>query len=271
MAETLRRDSERTFRLTRGEVSLFLADFGGSGAPVLLLHGLAGSSQELRDTAQELSGTCRVILMDQRGHGRSTRRPSDLSRDAFVADVEFVLENVLKSDPCALIGQSMGAHTAFLTAAKRPDLIRQLIMLEGHPAGNENPQADVDLGQFFASWPAPFSDEASAHQFLGNHALAAAWIADMQRTQQGLTPRFDADIMQETIAAVHEPRWTEWETLEVKTLAVFARDGMFDAASRAELVRRRPATLRIDLRGGTHDAHLDAFDEWIQMLRIWLR
>ncbi|WP_418909034.1 alpha/beta fold hydrolase [Glutamicibacter endophyticus] len=118
MSETLGRDSERTFCLTRGEVSLFLTDFGGSGAPVLLLHGLAGSSRELRDTAQELSGTYRVILMDQRGHGRSTRRPSDLSRDAFVADVEFVLENVLKSDPCALIGQSMGAHTAFLTAAK---------------------------------------------------------------------------------------------------------------------------------------------------------
>ncbi|WP_418909035.1 alpha/beta fold hydrolase [Glutamicibacter endophyticus] len=93
----------------------------------------------------------------------------------------------------------------------------------------------------------------------------------MQRTQQGLTPHFDADIMQETIAAVHQPRWTEWETLEVQTLAVFARDGMFDAASRAELVRRRPATQRIDLRGGTHDAHLDAFDEWIQLLRIWLR
>ncbi|MDR4533086.1 alpha/beta hydrolase [Glutamicibacter sp. PS] len=271
MAETLRRDSARTFCLTRDEVSLCLTDLGGSGAPVLLLHGLAGSSRELRATAHELSGTYRVLLMDQRGHGRSTRRPSDLSRDAFVADVEYVLENVLMGEPCALIGQSMGAHTAFLTAAKRPDLVRQLIMLEGHPAGNENPQAAANLGRFFASWPVPFGDEVAARHFLGDHALATAWIADMERASQGLVPRFDADIMQETIAGVHQPRWTEWERLQVPTLAVFARRSLFNSVAREELNRRRPATEVIELAGGTHDAHLDAFDEWMHALRAWVQ
>lgn len=76
--------------------------------------------------------------------------------------------------------------------------------------------------------------------------------------------------MERTISAVHEPRWAEWEALDTRTLAVFAKDGMFSAEVKAELFRRRPATHRVDLAGGSHDARLDAVDEWIGVLRSWL-
>ncbi|WP_425577207.1 alpha/beta fold hydrolase [Nesterenkonia rhizosphaerae] len=59
---------------------------------MLLLHGLAGSSLELLPTGKILLRTHRVLLLDQRGQGRSTRRPADLSREAFVADVVDVLQ-----------------------------------------------------------------------------------------------------------------------------------------------------------------------------------
>lgn len=77
--------------------------------------------------------------------------------------------------------------------------------------------------------------------------------------------------MERTIAAVHQPRWAEWEGLEVPALAVFARGGKFSEADKNELIRRRPATGRVDMGSGSHDAHLDAFDEWIDVLRQWLR
>ncbi|MGO1412725.1 MAG: alpha/beta fold hydrolase, partial [Microbacterium sp.] len=54
------------------------------------------------------------------------------------------------------------------------------------------------------------------------------------------------------------------------TLAIFAKDGMFSEADKDELILRRRATDRIDLSAGSHDAHLDAFDEWIGALRQWL-
>lgn len=69
---------------------------------------------------------------------------------------------------------------------------------------------------------------------------------------------------------MHEARWDEWEALAVPTLAVFAKHGMFGNDDKDELVRRRPQTDRIDLDGGSHDAHLDAFDEWIDVLSRWL-
>lgn len=208
--------------------------------------------------------------MDQRGHGGSTRRPVDLSRDAFVSDIVTVVEELVPGRRITLAGQSMGAHTAFLTAAARPDLVEGLVMLEGHVAGSGDPDEAAGLGRFFASWPVPFEDEVAAREFLGSDAIVDAWVADLQTAPEGLVTRFDADIMERTIAAVHEPRWTEWEALQVPTLAVFAKNGMFSNADKDELIRRRPASGRVDLSVGGHDAHFDAFDEWISALRRWL-
>lgn len=251
----------------RGDVSIAVTDLGGDGPTLLLLHGLAGSSRELLPTAQALTDAFRVLLMDQRGHGLSTRRPRDLSRDAFVLDVIHVMEQLAPDQRCTLVGQSMGAHTAFLTAAARPDLVERLVMLEGHVAGSDGRDEAAGLGRYFASWPLPFADVATARGQLGDDAIVDAWIADLETTQEGLVPRFDADIMERTIAAVHESGWAEWENLEVPILAVFARYGMFSAEDKDELIRRRPATQRVDLAGGSHDAHLDAVDEWVDALR----
>lgn len=258
-------------QITRGDVTISVTDLGGEGSPLLLLHGLAGSSREMLATAEEFTDAFRVLLIDQRGHGRSTRRPEDLSREAFVADIVAVMEQIVPGQRCVLVGQSMGAHTAFLTATARPDLVDRLVMLEGHVAGNEDPGEAAMLGRYFASWPVPFADEATAREFLGDDAIVDAWVADLEAGPEGLRPRFDADIMERTIQAVHEPRWAQWEALEVPTLAVFAKDGMFLEAQKDELIRRRPATDRVDLAGGSHDAHLDAFPEWIHVLRAWLR
>lgn len=255
--------------IQRGDTRLFVVDRGGDGPPVVLLHGLAGSSRELLPTADALTDRFRVLLIDQRGHGRSSRRPADLSREAFVNDVVAVVEQILQG-PVRLVGQSMGAHTAFLTAAARPDVVDRLVTLESHVAGDSRPEEARKLGEFFTSWPTPFADAAAARRFLGETPLATAWIHDLEATPQGLRPRFDPDIMQTAIAAVHAPRWAEWENFVTPTLAVFAEHGMFSAAEKDELIRRRPGTLRADIPGASHDAHLDAFDAWIEVLRSYL-
>jgi pimeloyl-ACP methyl ester carboxylesterase len=109
-------------------------DTGGPGLPVVILHGLAGSATEFFATARALTGF-RAILVELRGHGRSTTRPGDISREAFVADVVHVIETAVAA-PVALVGQSMGGHTAMLVAAKRPDLVSRLVLRWGQrPCG----------------------------------------------------------------------------------------------------------------------------------------
>jgi pimeloyl-ACP methyl ester carboxylesterase len=74
---------------------------------VVILHGLAGSAREFLPTAAALP-EFRTVLVDLRGHGSSTRCPHDLSREAFVADVVRVIEEVA-AGPVVLVGQSMAA------------------------------------------------------------------------------------------------------------------------------------------------------------------
>ncbi|MFT4260013.1 alpha/beta fold hydrolase [Microbacterium sp.] len=247
--------------------TIAVTDLGGDGPTVVLLHGLAGSSRELMPTAEALSDSFRVLLIDQRGHGASTRRPASASRESYVDDVVRVVRRFADGERVVLVGQSMGAHTAFLTAAAHPGIVRAVVMLEGHAGGSESKADAEGLGAFFRSWPTPFADEQAARAFLGESVLTDAWIVDMERADGGFVPRFDADFMQHTLAAVHEPRWSEWRSLEASILAVFAESGMFSEQQKAELLATNPRAQRVDIAGASHDAHLDAFEQWISVLR----
>lgn len=255
-------------RVHREGVDLHVLDTAGAGPPVVVLHGLAGSSREFLATARALAPLFRVLLVDQRGHGHSTTRPGDTSRAAFVADTVAVIEE-LAEGPVRLVGHSMGAHTAMLTASARPDLVERLVMLEGH-AGGDAPDTARRLGEYFASWPVPFPGPEAARDFFGGHRLTETWIADFEDTPQGLVPRFSPDIMEATMEGLQRPRWPEWESLAVPALAVFAENGLFGEPRKQELIDRRPATRRADLAGAHHDAHLDPRGRWIPVLKEWL-
>lgn len=57
--------------VTRGEVPIALRDYGGTGSPVLLLHGAGGNLAYWDPVAPLLAGHHRVVAVDLRGHGRS--------------------------------------------------------------------------------------------------------------------------------------------------------------------------------------------------------
>ncbi|QIK64789.1 alpha/beta fold hydrolase [Leucobacter viscericola] len=226
-----------------------------------------GSGREFIPTAHALEGR-KVVLVDLRGHGRSTRIPSDLSRDAFVSDVAAVIDAVTEggtTGPVDLVGQSMGGHTAMLVGAAHPEKVRRLVLLEVDE-GNGSPEDHADLGEWLRAWPVPFANREAAIAHLGDDPLSQAWANDLEQRADGLHPRFDADVMVETIRAVAVPRWEEWESVSAPTLAVYAKGGMFTAEQKDRFISRGAQVTRVDLAGGSHDAHLDAFDEWVAAL-----
>nr|WP_245993550.1 hypothetical protein [Xylanimonas allomyrinae] len=156
-----------------------------------------------------------------------------------------------------------------LTAAARPDLVRRLVLLECDE-GSGTPAGQARLGDFFRSWPVPFASRESAVQVLGGGPLARSWAADLEERAGGLFARFDADVMEATITAVAVPRWVEWESVDAPTLVVYAPDGMFSEDQKAAFVGRGRRVTRVDLARGSHDAHLDAFEEWAHALTGFL-
>ena len=107
------------------------------GAVVLMLHGLTSTGSTWRHVAAALGEDFRVIAPDARGHGGSawTR---DYSVDAMVEDVVGFCEQVGILG-AIVIGHSMGAVTAYALAARRPDLIRQLVLEEMPPPDPADP------------------------------------------------------------------------------------------------------------------------------------
>jgi pimeloyl-ACP methyl ester carboxylesterase len=239
----------------------------GSGPPLVLLHGLAGSAAEMM--AVSLPGR-RLIAPDQRGHGHSVRRPDDLSREAYVEDVARVITALADGGPVALAGQSMGAHTAMLTAARHPDLVDRLVMLEGGVGGSVD-DYPARLGQWFASWPVPFPTREAAVDFLGPGSLATAWAAELEEHPDGFRPRFDADIMEAAIRPVAETaRWTEWQQVQAPTLIVRAAESRNPDEEIARMAELRPGTRVVTIPDSGHDAHLDQPEAWAKLLRDFL-
>ncbi|MET8249604.1 alpha/beta hydrolase family protein [Streptomyces sp. NPDC005202] len=75
---------------------------------VLLLHGLAGHRGEWNDLAARLHADGhRVVTYDARGHGESTRRPREVTREFCAVDAAALIEQ-LSLTPATLIGQSLG-------------------------------------------------------------------------------------------------------------------------------------------------------------------
>jgi pimeloyl-ACP methyl ester carboxylesterase len=93
----------------------------GSGSPVILLHGGMGNSGNWGYQVPALVGSgYRTILIDSRGHGRSTRDSRQFSYGLMASDVLAVMDT-LHIDKAALVGWSDGACTSLVLASKFPE------------------------------------------------------------------------------------------------------------------------------------------------------
>ncbi|MFF9237296.1 alpha/beta fold hydrolase [Streptomyces sp. NPDC014801] len=228
-------------------------DPGGTAGPVLLLHGLAGHLGEWDDlTPRLLADGHRVIRYDARGHGASTRTPSDMTRAAAVSDAAALLTH-LRVPPATLLGQSLGGLTALQLAARHPDLVSHLILIEAGPAG-PNPALPTQIATWLDSWPTPFPTLTEATTFLGHEA----WSRGLEKRQDGYHPRFTRDTI---LAAIQElstnDYWPDWSHITCPTLLLRGEKGTMRPKEAEEMQSRRPDTRVQVIAGAGHDVHLD--------------
>ena len=105
--------------------SIYFAQFGDTGPPLLLLHGGLGNSNYWGHQITELAKRFSVTVMDTRGHGRS---PFDLARPQLrpVCGRRHRLLDFLHIPEVAVIGWSDGAITGLQLAVTKPDRISKL-------------------------------------------------------------------------------------------------------------------------------------------------
>ena len=95
-------------------------------------------------------------------------------------------------------------------------------------------------------------------------------MADLEEHDAGFSPRFDPEVMVRTITAAMPPSWEEWGAVRTPTLILYADQGMFTDEQKTRFAERGVNALRVDIPGASHDAHLDAFDQWIRLLKSFI-
>jgi pimeloyl-ACP methyl ester carboxylesterase len=120
---------------------LYYEDTGGPGEPIVFSHGLLWSTRLFGPQVDALRSRYRCIAYDHRGQGRSA------VPDMSVIDMETLYQDALALigalglAPCHFVGLSMGGFVGMRLAARRPELLRSLSLLE--TTGDPEPTANV--------------------------------------------------------------------------------------------------------------------------------
>ncbi|MFW5720975.1 MAG: alpha/beta fold hydrolase [Bacteroidota bacterium] len=111
-------------------MDLFFRKFG-EGPPLIILHGLYGSSDNWVSIGRKLSENYKVYILDQRNHGKSPHTPQHNYKLLKEDLLEFMDKQSI--DKAIILGHSMGGKTAMFFAVDYPERINSLIIVDISP------------------------------------------------------------------------------------------------------------------------------------------
>ncbi len=207
--------------LQANDLRLHHLDFGGSGRPILCLHGVCGHAWMWHDVAPGLTGLGDVRALDMRGHGDSQwSGAGHYTTEHHASDLEGVFGQ-LGSDEIDLVGLSWGGLVSLTFASSHPGFVRRLAIVDVPLSFT---QSETDL----QPRPAAFA----------THEEAVEWErgANPRATEEMLQvlARFGTRPAEGGLARKHDPyflrrwpfrsddHWGELESLDLPVLLVHA-------------------------------------------------
>lgn len=204
-------------RASIGELEVRYLEWQPAGeplpTPILALHGLASSANWYERLAARLSREYRVFAPDQRGHGQTTQATTGYDWQTLASDAIRFLDH-LGIERAAVLGHSWGGNVAINVAAKFPERVSRLVMIDGgFLDGHLLPDASWEL---FRNRFAPRNVSGTRNEFLARvgEQLGDCWGDDLERIVQTMVYEDEEGQIQDILrptnhAQVLEAMWGE--------------------------------------------------------------
>ncbi|MGO1538842.1 MAG: alpha/beta fold hydrolase [Leucobacter sp.] len=114
-------------------VRIAYAEAGQGDDTVFLFHGVTANHRVWAPIQATLADRYRVIAVDQRGHGNSDKPLGEYSAEHYSQDVLGLVEQLGGSGRNVLVGHSLGARNAIVTAARFPALVSGVVAIDFTP------------------------------------------------------------------------------------------------------------------------------------------
>lgn len=129
---------------------------GGSGPPIVLLHGHPRTHTTWWRVAPELARTHTVVCPDLRGYGGSSKPATDAdhspySKRAMAEDVAELMQ-ALGHERFTVVGHDRGSYVALRLALDHPQLVDRLVLLDCVPIGEALARADARFASRWWHW-----------------------------------------------------------------------------------------------------------------------
>ena len=255
---------------------------GGTGEPLVLVHGLGGGAANWVELAPELARRRRVLVPDLPGHGGSEPLPAAPSLAAYADRVVGLMEREATA-PAPIVGHSFGGTVALRAAIRRPDAVSGVVLAAGAGISSSRRRAQamvaaaglVRPGRIAARLRRQIASSPAARRLVfGGWGVSDPTSFPSRAVEGFLAPQqLHTDTWSAGRALVHEDPRTHLDRVRCPSLVLWgARDAMVPVADGFEYARRLGAPLRVIADCGhlliaeRPDACLDAI--WLLLDRI---
>ena len=245
-----------------GSVRLHLLDYGGDGAPMLVLPGITSPAIAMDFVARGLTDLVRPIVLDVRGRGLSDSGRSYMLDD-YAADTAAVIAALGLECPL-LLGHSMGARIAAVVAVRGPQT-RGTILVDPPMSGPGRDPYPTPLSAFLGQL-------AQAQRGTTAEEVALSWPR-WPRREQELRARWLSSCDAAAIEATHrgfeaEDFFTTWPAVPGPATLIYGSDSpVVTAAGAAEASAANPAAQLVSVPGAGHMVFWDTPDAALRALR----
>lgn len=235
----------------------------GSGAPVIILHGLLGNHRNWLTIGKKISNSFSVFLPDARNHG-SSPHTSQMAYSDMVDDLSTLAQQQQLRD-ITLIGHSMGGKTAMLFALNNPELVKHLIVIDIAPVNYEN-----DLGSLFEVMQAldirnlKKRDEATAYfnASVDDEAFNQYLVSNLTFKNDSFHWRINLPVIADYASAIRSfPENDEHQMYIGSTLFISGENSDYILDQHQPLILEKfPNAIFRTIPGAGHNPHIDQPD-----------